>query len=69
MSEPRFAALAAEPEAELEEIEALGGEAERAAGRIAAEPDLIRLRAVWLLDGNRPPPRFVTAYPAPRLVR
>jgi hypothetical protein len=53
MSEPRFAALAAELEAELEEI----------------EPDLIRLRAVWLLDGNRPPPRFVTAYPAPRLVR
>ena len=45
MSEPRFAALAAELEAELEEIEALGGEAERAAGRIAAEPDTLDLRA------------------------
>lgn len=25
---------------------------------------MIALRTVWLLDGDRPPPRFVTAYPA-----
>jgi hypothetical protein len=35
----------------------------------APNGSLVRLRTVWLLDGNRPPPRFVTAYPAPRLVR
>ena len=29
----------------------------------------IRFRTVWMLDGDRPPPRLVTAYPLHRTVR
>lgn len=46
MSEPRFAALAAEVEANLAEIRALGGEIARLRPRlVAAQPDTLDLRA------------------------
>ena len=39
------------------------GDARTPSGAVA------RLRTVWLMDGGRQPPRFVTAYPAGRPVR
>ena len=41
----------------------LEGEVETPSGR------RVWLRAVWMMDADRPPPRLVTAYPATRPVR
>jgi hypothetical protein len=45
VSEPRFAALAAELQAELHELAALGPEADRLRSRLADHPDPLDLRA------------------------